>query len=695
MDSKEKNIQDIMKDIDNNKLLLPNFQRDFNWDKEKQKSLIASIFYNVPIGSLLFLETETDMTTKTIGHKDTQNPTSEGSACYLMDGQQRLTTIKGVFDDFFKKNNSQKLFSKLYNDLKCRWFFKLNIFNKNGKIDEIHLKIILDLIKYGEIKEDKSISDIKDLITSCKIIQRHENKPYHPSIIKKNKEDFEQFLISNQYVALFLILSTIERTDLSSQYKELLTEPTQKIFKDKWFSKLKDNKEEKTKFTNILKDYDISINLDDKSSTEKLSKQWADYIYETLRRFLTDRREISIITYKDSFRKAVEAFTAMNRGGLALSAFDIIAAKYSALSKEMLLKDRIKTKFNEVCDKEYELLPKIDTQKLFNHFKKDKDEQKFHKSYLNMLSIFASENPANPGSNSIKEKNTLSLTKEDIDNHTDKAVISIALAFRFLSGYCGVSNINEISYELILLPIAKNLYDRSRSNKLNKKDIAKILYWYWSSLFGGRYREKQSPRSIEDITVLNKLLKTGKIEKNSIIDETVKKVFADAGYSDFQSLKQQDTPKLVNPVLQFILVTSILNEDLSNCLEVIKKIPEIEKSHLISLHDFNKISQKPITRNNKHYINSVFNLALLSKPNNREDRATSCFSWSAEDINNHKVLIPKTINSLDWNKFTLKVRDAKNEKKNNLYEQFIDARSEKIKSTVDNYLQTLEEKWGK
>jgi uncharacterized protein with ParB-like and HNH nuclease domain len=45
-------------------LLLPNFQRDFVWDrKEKQKDLLASFVFNIPIGSLLILNGEKEKNT--------------------------------------------------------------------------------------------------------------------------------------------------------------------------------------------------------------------------------------------------------------------------------------------------------------------------------------------------------------------------------------------------------------------------------------------------------------------------------------------------------------------------------------------------------------------------------------------------------------------------------------------------------
>ena len=39
--------------IENRKLVLPDFQRNFVWDSEKMKSLYASVLCRMPIGSKL------------------------------------------------------------------------------------------------------------------------------------------------------------------------------------------------------------------------------------------------------------------------------------------------------------------------------------------------------------------------------------------------------------------------------------------------------------------------------------------------------------------------------------------------------------------------------------------------------------------------------------------------------------------
>ena len=692
----EKIVTEIMEDINESQLSLPHFQRDFDWKPEKQKSLIASFLYNIPIGSMLFLETETDMITKKIGYKNSEHNSIpiHKEISYLMDGQQRLTTLKGVFDDFFK-HNPDEMFKKLYSNLKYRWFLKLNLFNKDNIIDESNTKVILDLIKKGEISDDRSLSDIEDLITHKEIYKTKQQQDYHPHILKNEPSSFSGFLQKNQYLALFLLLPSIEKgTELSIEYENLLKEPTQKIFEDKWFKAIKKNTEEKRKFDSILRDYNISVDLNNNEEITNISNHWSKELYDSLRHFLTERRKLITITYKD-FSKAVVAFTAMNTGGLRLSTFDIIVAKYAALPNKKLLKNRIEEQFKKTCEEKIEMLPNIEIKKIFNHFLKDKgsETQNFYRLYLNMLGIFSSKKGVTL--ECIKEKTKLSLTKNDIDKNTDKAVTSLALAFKFLAGYCGVSKIDKISYQLMILPIAKNLYEKYNKNvALKQKDIFKILYWYWHSIFGGRYREKQPQRSIEDIGIISTLLNADDAITQSE-SKIISKIFDDVGYSDFNSLNQRETNALENPVLQFVFAYSVLNKNLTNYSEVVNKLQnvDLEESHLISLDDYNKkmnlTDNKKIKRNQKHYINSVFNLALLPKEKNNSYKNKSWCDWNQDALRKEKICMPEKINELNWDKFSKKMKNSTSEEMEKLCMNFLENRYEEIKNTVEKRLNHL------
>lgn len=50
-------IKDLIEKSESKEILLPNFQREYVWDrKSNQKALLASILYDIPIGSLLILK---------------------------------------------------------------------------------------------------------------------------------------------------------------------------------------------------------------------------------------------------------------------------------------------------------------------------------------------------------------------------------------------------------------------------------------------------------------------------------------------------------------------------------------------------------------------------------------------------------------------------------------------------------------
>jgi hypothetical protein len=99
-------IEDIVKNIDEKKILLPEFQRDFKWPLEKTEILFDSIFQNLFIGSLIIAEPKFDLACKSIdlrmrGSKKhrpkeqlkTKTQFENEEVKCLLDGQQRVTSI--------------------------------------------------------------------------------------------------------------------------------------------------------------------------------------------------------------------------------------------------------------------------------------------------------------------------------------------------------------------------------------------------------------------------------------------------------------------------------------------------------------------------------------------------------------------------------------------------------------------------
>ena len=61
-------LDDLIQKIEDQELVLPDFQRNFVWTEDKMKSLFASVLCQMPIGSILVLDSDkNDFACKKIG----------------------------------------------------------------------------------------------------------------------------------------------------------------------------------------------------------------------------------------------------------------------------------------------------------------------------------------------------------------------------------------------------------------------------------------------------------------------------------------------------------------------------------------------------------------------------------------------------------------------------------------------------
>lgn len=78
-------------------ILLPKFQRDFVWPREKILGLLDSIARNYPIGSVLLWQSRQELASeRTIAGLPIADKRPDYPVNYLLDGQQRLSTICGA-----------------------------------------------------------------------------------------------------------------------------------------------------------------------------------------------------------------------------------------------------------------------------------------------------------------------------------------------------------------------------------------------------------------------------------------------------------------------------------------------------------------------------------------------------------------------------------------------------------------------
>ncbi len=86
--SKSEKITEHLRRIIDKEYLIPNFQREFIWDKKRILKLLDTIFNNRPLGGLLVWRSRIQLVSKHYDKKDEKSLKS-----YILDGQQRLTAL--------------------------------------------------------------------------------------------------------------------------------------------------------------------------------------------------------------------------------------------------------------------------------------------------------------------------------------------------------------------------------------------------------------------------------------------------------------------------------------------------------------------------------------------------------------------------------------------------------------------------
>jgi len=143
-------INQVLDEISKLSIVLPEFQREYVWNRDQAKKLIGSLFKEYPVGSLLFWTTNTPPALKQI----TNLPENLGLIKVILDGQQRLTTlymlIKGAIPPFYKESDIENDPRGLYFNIDTAelmyyqstimknqplWVSVLDVFDKNNDVN--------------------------------------------------------------------------------------------------------------------------------------------------------------------------------------------------------------------------------------------------------------------------------------------------------------------------------------------------------------------------------------------------------------------------------------------------------------------------------------------------------------------------------------------------------------------------------
>lgn len=94
-DSTKSSLNDLLREIREGKVQLPDFQRGWVWDDDHIRDLLVSIARSFPIGAVMLLETGGDVRfqTRPVEGAEAGIPKEQQPERLILDGQQRLTTL--------------------------------------------------------------------------------------------------------------------------------------------------------------------------------------------------------------------------------------------------------------------------------------------------------------------------------------------------------------------------------------------------------------------------------------------------------------------------------------------------------------------------------------------------------------------------------------------------------------------------
>lgn len=143
-------ITGLIKQLKSGKLRIPKFQRAYVWNKSQILDLFDSIYHMYPIGSLLIWETDQAMGyMEHLGPLEIPEPTEGEKYGYILDGQQRLTTLAvALGGDLFNNENSDWDHWRVYFDLEEDQFTYLR--KKNPDINYFPLSVLTDTFRFLE-----------------------------------------------------------------------------------------------------------------------------------------------------------------------------------------------------------------------------------------------------------------------------------------------------------------------------------------------------------------------------------------------------------------------------------------------------------------------------------------------------------------------------------------------------------------
>ena len=712
--------KDLANKYSDAKLVLPNFQREYIWTVQQQQNLLGSYISKVPIGSYLWIEgSKSSYKARHMCFKDVYTPKKD--CLYLLDGQQRISTLYGIFSDIFTETGfkiffPEKGFSEDGDDwkdivrqtpnaLRRRWFL---IFDDSDDIEH-------DLFGYKNLVfPNNPLLDPREatgLVKSLRITLGGVDdwwRPYwRPDKNSKYSAAMAEVAIAKKCIAnseKLVPLWQLASTSKTPLHKRVLL----KIANDRMeeliavFGGKKD--EEIISLLSLAEDKDIVEEYFSASDYESIGKVWITLKDNWVASMLKYLDELSECEYpvvqldESETDRALAIFETINEGGTPLSVYDLILAKMASAASGETLSQILHAKLSTdtLVPRNISTIsskPKNWCPQWMGVIEDIYPASRFKNAFISMLGItYALQNDKILAKNLklevTKQSYLLKIKADAINKLEPKVTNGLIRALGLLLFRCGITSMSELGFQLMILPLATVLSDDKYNN--NKKAIDKLEFWYWVTLFSGDYRYRPNERAIEDI---GKLLEWIKDTKNIKLEDgpfkdRYDKMFDAPEYDEAALLHIDRSPchtSLSKAILQFVLSQApldlIKHIRLTTWSAAQGKIA-LEDHHLVPLGSAKSFfeSSRDIRKDRGHLLNSPINRTYILKETNRTLGSESIASYSAKlgsgNIKDH--MVAKSMQFIPSKTTT-----------DDDYEKCLKERIDDIRSILDSHLKRL------
>jgi hypothetical protein len=223
-------IRKLIDRVTSGDIRIPAFQRDFVWEPDQVAFLLDSIYKKFPIGTVIFWKTDNRLTSeKDLGRFTLPEPRRDYPVNYVLDGQQRITSLFSVFQTELIPNEGRWV--DIYFDLKAIENVQESIFLAlaSSEVDisrHFPVNVLFDTIKYR--KSTASLDD--ELVRKVDALQERFKEYIIPNetFVSDDRNNvaivFERINRAGTELNVFQLLSAwswSEDFDLTEKFEEL------------------------------------------------------------------------------------------------------------------------------------------------------------------------------------------------------------------------------------------------------------------------------------------------------------------------------------------------------------------------------------------------------------------------------------------------------------------------------------------